>query len=849
MVKRLILIPALALSAFMAQADAHIAREWRATAPVQVRAPFMNDSVAPDGSKYKATAPLSAKLRGVMKEGALVQADSAGVITLSAPASEGTLQMLQSRLRASRFTKGTLKVTSQLPFKVTLDKGDIITKESVERDSVTSASTATAQLRLEPERDVLLAVKLLAYATDSVASPTVKVEFVPDEKFADVEVVSGPDIRRRYTLEDSEYTDRVTGMSVSPDGRYLITTWINYYSKDRYTYFSTLTDLKTGKVINGNLNRAVRWMPKSTELYYTVTGRDGFDLIKVNPATGAETIALTGLPTNDINWSPNEDYFIYSHYEEGVKESGPLRRYASPDDRQPGNRQRWFLVKYDPATGLSERLTWGNHTTSLADISPDGTKLLCFTSQDNPTVRPFYQNTVYQLDLATLKADTLCPASPSFVNGAAYSPDGKSVLFWGSPTAFGEVGKNCGNHPIANDFDVQLYLMDLATRDVKPMTRDFDPSINSVKCWNTADNKVYFTGSDGFCNRMYRLDPVSGKIDVIPAEVDNVQGMALADRQAPQQIAYWGQGYEFQGRGYLYDSKKNASTLVADPGAERLAELGLGKAETWKLTASDGTEIDGVICYPPDFNPEKKYPLIVYYYGGTSPTVRSITQPYTPQLFASRDYVVYVLNPSGTTGYGQEFSARHVNAWGRQTANDIIEGVKKFTEAHPFVDASKIGCLGASYGGFMTQYLQTQTDIFAAAVSHAGISNVTSYWGEGYWGYSYNSVAAADSYPWSHPELYTKQGSLFNADKINTPLLLLHGTADTNVPIGESIQLFNALRILGKPVEFISVEGENHFISDFSKRVQWHNSIMAWFAKWLQDDPKWWDDMYPERHL
>ena len=206
--------------------------------------------------------------------------------------------------------------------------------------------------------------------------------------------------------------------------------------------------------------------------------------------------------------------------------------------------------------------------------------------------------------------------------------------------------------------------------------------------------------------------------------------------------------------------------------------------------------------------------------------------------------MVYILNPSGTTGYGQEFSARHVNAWGKRTADDIIEGVKAFVKAHPFVDEKKIGCLGASYGGFMTQYLQTLTDIFACAVSHAGISDVTSYWGEGYWGYSYNSVAAAQSYPWSDPELFTKQGSLFNADKIHTPLLLLHGNADTNVPIGESIQIFNALKILGRDVEFIEVDGSNHVVTDPDKRRVWQNTIMAWFAKYLQDDPSWWNDLY-----
>ena len=160
------------------------------------------------------------------------------------------------------------------------------------------------------------------------------------------------------------------------------------------------------------------------------------------------------------------------------------------------------------------------------------------------------------------------------------------------------------------------------------------------------------------------------------------------------------------------------------------------------------------------------------------------------------------------------------------------------------MNKDRIGCLGASYGGFMTQYLLTKTDIFHAAISHAGISNVTSYWGEGFWGYSYNSVAAAKSYPWTDPELFTKQGSLFNADKIHTPLLLLHGTVDTNVPIGESIQLFNALKILGRDVEFITVQDENHIISNFNNKLSWHNTIMAWFAKWLQDAPSWWDELY-----
>jgi dipeptidyl aminopeptidase/acylaminoacyl peptidase len=107
----------------------------------------------------------------------------------------------------------------------------------------------------------------------------------------------------------------------------------------------------------------------------------------------------------------------------------------------------------------------------------------------------------------------------------------------------------------------------------------------------------------------------------------------------------------------------------------------------------------------------------------------------------------------------------------------------------------------------------------------------------------------ANSYPWSHRQLFVDQSPLFNADKIHTPLLLLHGTGDTNVPLVESLQMFTALKLLGREVALVEVEGENHHILDYDKREKWVATQMAWFAKWLQDDPTWWEALYPKKRL
>lgn len=844
MKKRLLLATVIVACGLSLQAQ--VIYNYRVRDAVTLRTPVLTDSVNTEGCKYETKNLLSTEI-GLNQDNfttLAMDADTAGIVTLTKAEGEPLIYVVSTSVRADRFMRGKLKVTSPVRWEIFVDGVSKMKKEDVE-DSLNVKASRDVALRMEPERNYEITIKLLAHKDDKTV-PAFRCEVVKDKGYEEVNVYSGHNLKKRFTLDNTVYGNRVIDVAISPSGKYLYTRYWYNYSKGRQHVYAQLTDTKTGKVLLANAKDGMRWMPMSDKMYYTATAATGNNVVVLDPVTLTEEVLLTEIPAGNFTWAPTEDFLIYYPSERGQTEQGPLKRVLTPRDRIPGFRGRSFLAKYDIKKGTTERLTYGKNSTSLNDISKDGSKILFSTYAENVTVRPFGSTSIYQLDLKTYKVDTLVYES-GFVNSAKFSPDGKFVLFLGSAESFDGIGKKCGNHPIANDYDKQAFIMNLATREVNPITKDFNPSVNFLQ-WNVVDKNIYFSTDDKDEVNIYRYNTTKRTFEQLPLSVSVVQRFSLPS-QSVTMAAYYGQNDYTAGVGYLFDMKKKTSRLIADPMKPILDEIELGDVHEWNFTASDGTTIHGKYCLPPSFDPEKKYPLIVYYYGGTTPTVKGISNPYCAQLFASRDYVVYVIQPSGTLGYGQEFAARHVNAWGKRTADDIIEGTKKFCETHPYVDIERIGCLGASYGGFMTQYLQTQTDIFAAAVSHAGISNVTSYWGEGYWGYSYNAIAAADSYPWQNPNLFTRQGSLFNADKINTPLLLLHGTVDTNVPIGESIQLFNALKILGKTVEFIQVEGEDHFVADYDKRVLWHNTIMAWFARYLQGADKWWYDLYPERHL
>lgn len=808
-------------------AEEVIVKQFRHAGPYEVKKPFLNDSLDVNSKKFteKELLKTAIPFSNVRQSTQILEANADGEGLLPASSLPYQIGLASFYLNSDRYVKGNLQV-----------KGPETYEVYINNEKQTPADGKIA-LTLEPHRYEVV-IKYLA-GKDKAGS--LKVTFDTE---AEATVTATTDPEKRYTISEVFDGTRFRSVSLSPNGKYLLTSYQTTFPGGETTSYQQVTDKASGQVLVESSTNNYSWMPQSNRLYYTRKGLQGKELISIDPVTKTETILSANLPDGWFVFAPTENYLIFMVSEEGPKKDKDMEEIIVPDDRQPGWRNRFFLHKYDLATGLFERLTYGHNSTAINDISKDGRYLL-FTSRERTlTQRPFSTTTLYRMDLQTMQTEEIL--KDPFIGSASFSPDGTQLAIEGSGEAFGGIGLNIAPGQTSNTADGQLFIYDLAGKQITPVSKDFDPSIQSV-IWNNHDKQIYLQGEDKDCVRLYVLNPSNGKINPVPLKEDILSDFTIAT-SAPE-LVYFGESASNSQRLYSVNLKKNTTVCLKDLSETILKDVTLGEVRDWNFRAAAGDTIYGRYYLPPHFDPNKKYPLIVNYYGGTSPTERSLENRYPSHAYAALGYIVYIIQPSGATGFGQEFSARHVNAWGKRTGDEIIEGTKKFCAEHSFVDTKKIGCIGASYGGFMTQYLQTKTDLFAAAISHAGISDITSYWGEGYWGYSYSSLATANSYPWNARDIYVEQSPLFHADKINTPILFLHGSVDTNVPVGESIQMFTALKLLGKETAFIQVVGQNHQIFDYKKRAEWNNTIYAWFAKWLKEQPEWWEALYPQKSL
>jgi dipeptidyl aminopeptidase/acylaminoacyl peptidase len=392
-------------------------------------------------------------------------------------------------------------------------------------------------------------------------------------------------------------------------------------------------------------------------------------------------------------------------------------------------------------------------------------------------------------------------------------------------------------------------LLDLATGDYRrisgPETFAYEGTGN-LPVWDAKGRFLWLEGQRGATTQIVTLSEEDGgwRTNGMTSLDRSVAAAALASRA---NVLVFTASSPVELPALFRQDLREAATVQAEPNADLPERWQIATVEDAGFTGPDGDAIEAWAYPVPSgtqdaavvSGPAGRVPLVVYYYGGSVPTTRGFNP--THQFLRANGYAVLVVNPRGAAGYGDAFADYHAGDWGPAAAADIIAGVEAYLRAHPEVDPARVGIYGGSYGGFLTEYLVSVTDMFAAAVSMYGISDLATYWGQGVWGWTYGDMALGGRSPWHDPDYFVAHSPLFRADNITTPLLLLHGESDTNVTTGESRQLFTALSLQGTPVELVTFPGEEHGISGtWENRVAHRTMMLEWFDSHLRDEPEAW---------
>ena len=841
--------------------------EWLHLGPVNYHNPVYHDDPAIDGSIWDPGELLISDLMAYDKwqprEGLPVawsdrqhpewtvysMADSAMVLP-GATADHHNVSWSAVYLSNDRFMHVSITLKSEGMIRAFLNGEEIVAKQSADTGENVDPGSVSAQVNLRQGTQLLLvksihpAEKNMSDSGENLSDWTLRVDVDAGKHLENLSTSLDP--QRSVMLRDLSHAPHPAGVSVSPDGDLAGV----HVRRDLPSDGKTETHIDIRSIPDGTLKRrfaggmeitGMQWLPDGRRFSYTESGENGTSLWVVDLETGENERILNNVEDfAGYRWSPDASFVIYSITERHEPGRDGVIHYRGLQDRRPGYHNRSFLYKLNVDQGSTRRLTAGLLTTTLHSIHPDENKILFTRNHEAYDKRPYSESEYVILDLQTMQTDSLFTIS--FGGTGRFSPDGSQILITGGPCSFGDIGVNVPDTLTPNEYDTQAYLYNPKSRDVTSITHDFDPEISGAS-WDDTGRYIFFTVTEKSYRNIYRYDTRRDEFRFYDTGPDVAGSVDVAENKAVG--VFTGSGASDTPKAWSIDltQRNPRATVLYDPGAEAYQNITFGDVREWSFTNKWDEKIDGHVYYPPDFNDNESYPVIVYYYGGTSPVSRAFAGRYPKELYAAKGYLVYVLQPSGATGFGQEFSARHVNDWGEIAGQEIVKGVEAFLDEHSYADRNRVGAMGASYGGFMTMYLLTKTDLFAAAISHAGISNLAGYWGEGYWGYQYSGVATANSFPWNRQDIYVDRSPVFQADEIHTPLMLVTGMADTNVPPGESLQMFTALKLLDRDVAFVAIEDQDHHILDYNKFIRWKEAIISWFDHWLKDEPEWWDEL------
>lgn len=275
--------------------------------------------------------------------------------------------------------------------------------------------------------------------------------------------------------------------------------------------------------------------------------------------------------------------------------------------------------------------------------------------------------------------------------------------------------------------------------------------------------------------------------------------------------------------------------MLTDINRDLLADIEMNPAEEFWFEGAEGRQVHGMIVKPPFFEEGKKYPLILLIHGGPQGAFGDeFHYRWNIQMFASPGYVVATINFTGSTGYGQAFTDAISGDWGGAPYTDIMKGMDYILDNYPYIDREKTGAAGASYGGYMVDWIEGHTDRFTCLVSHAGVYNLESMYGatEELWFPEWEFKGM----PWTNPETYALFSPHRFVNEFRTPCLVVHGEHDYRVPYTQGLEFFTALQRKGVPSKLLFFPDEDHFVRKPQNAELWWNTLHEWFDEHLKND-------------